>query len=373
MYVYKYSFNTVMVSSKKKILIVTTSLKNGGAERFVVNLSNLLSCSQYEVHVVTITNSIDYDLNVKVLNLGTFKENHNFVYGKIKSFIVFKDYIKKNKFDFIIDNRTRTRSLIEIIYQFLLYRRIKVIYMVHSAKIENYFPVNRLVRKIIDHRVYKIVSVSEKITKKIKDKYGFKSETIYNPVSIPKFHEESHVLLSLPEKFILFYGRLDNDVKNFDLLIEAYQKSRLKTKNVKLIILGDGKDQDYITSKIDRLGLSNEIVCLPKQSNPFFIVEKAIFTVLTSKYEGFPSVLVESLRLGVPVVSVDCESGPSEIIVDGFNGLLVENNNVGILSSAMNRMVEDDFLYQNCKKNSKNSVSHLSFEVISEYWKEILK
>lgn len=362
-----------MVSPKKKILIVTTSLKNGGAERFVVNLSNLLSSLQYEVHIVTITNGIDYDISVEVLNLGIIKENHHFFYGKIKSFIVFNNYLKKNKFDFIIDNRTRTRSLVEIIYLFFLYSRIRVVYMVHSAKIENYFPANKWVRKIIYRRIYTIVSVSEKIAKKIKDRYTFKSDTIYNSVSIPEIHEESHVSLSLLEKFILFYGRLENEVKNFDLLIEAYQQSRLKAKNIKLMILGDGKDKDYIVNKIDRLGLSSEILCLPKQVNPFFIVEKAIFTVLTSKYEGFPSVLVESLALGVPVVSVDCESGPSEIIINEFNGLLVENNNVESLCLAMNRMVEDNILYQNCKKNSKNSVSHLSFEMISEHWKEILK
>jgi glycosyltransferase involved in cell wall biosynthesis len=69
---------------------------------------------------------------------------------------------------------------------------------------------------------------------------------------------------------------------------------------------------------------------LPFNSNPFDIVQNARFTVLTSHYEGFPMSMVESLALGTPVVAVDCNSGPREIVIDEYNGLLVENYNVKI-------------------------------------------
>jgi glycosyltransferase involved in cell wall biosynthesis len=81
------------------------------------------------------------------------------------------------------------------------------------------------------------------------------------------------------------------------------------------------------------------VTILPFNSNPFDIVQNARFTVLTSHYEGFPMSIVESLALGTPVVAVDCNSGPREIVIDEYNGLLVENYNVKNLAAAFNRMI----------------------------------
>jgi glycosyltransferase involved in cell wall biosynthesis len=77
------------------------------------------------------------------------------------------------------------------------------------------------------------------------------------------------------------------------------------------------------------------VTILPFNSNPFDIVQNARFTVLTSHYEGFPMSIVESQALGTPVVAVDCNSGPREIVIDEYNGLLVENYNAINLAAAL--------------------------------------
>ncbi len=87
-----------------------------------------------------------------------------------------------------------------------------------------------------------------------------------------------------------------------------------------------------------------------------------MFTVLTSRYEGFPRSILESLALGTPVISVDCKSGPNEIIQNNLNGLLIENDNSEALAQAMNLLFEDKELYLQCKNNSKLSVIDFSEE-----------
>jgi glycosyltransferase involved in cell wall biosynthesis len=82
--------------------------------------------------------------------------------------------------------------------------------------------------------------------------------------------------------------------------------------------------------------------------------------------------LIESLAAGTPVISVDCESGPNEIVQHGINGLLVENHKPEALANAMNLFMADENLYRNCKNNAKQSVELLSLNAIAQAWQELL-
>jgi glycosyltransferase involved in cell wall biosynthesis len=218
-----------------------------------------------------------------------------------------------------------------------------------------------------------MVAVSEEIRQRIQLEYGFNQvRTIYNCLSKSASIENQNTL-KLPQKYILFFGRIEDKIKNISLLIDGYNQSKLVQKNIKLVVLGDGSDVLKLQEYVNKLQLSEFIEFRPFVPNPSSIIKNAIFSVLTSQYEGFPMVLIESLSLGTPVVSVDCKSGPKEVIQNEMNGLLVENHNPKALAKAFNRLIEDRWLFSHCKQNTKKSIEKFSADIISKSWLNLLK
>jgi glycosyltransferase involved in cell wall biosynthesis len=359
-----------MASVPKKIAIVTTSLANGGAERVAANLSVMFNQLGFDVHVICINNAIDYDFSGQLYNLGIKVPTKGWL-RKIQKAILLKRYLKANQISIVIDNRTRPVFWREVVYKWV-YQNRNVIYMIHSFKLENYLPKSFSLARFLYAKNTQFVTVSQAIAQEIQRKYGFKKvQTIYN--SIPDFTASQAVPTTESVPYILFFGRLDNSVKNFTLLLEAYKQSGLAKVGVQLKIMGDGPDASFILKQINQLELIDFVAILPFQSEPFAVIQLAKFTVLSSQYEGFPMALVESLALGVPVVSVDCQSGPAELIQSGENGLLVPNHNLQALADAMYELQTNTALYEKCKNNAQKSVEHLSLNSISLSWNNLLE
>lgn len=355
-------------TNKKKICIVVSSLGRGGAERSSALLSVMLNNLGHEVHIISVLNYIEYDFKGILLNLGELKDKDDSVFGRFKRFLVFRSYVKKHNFDVIIDNRTRSPIFREIFISLCIYNLAKTIFVVRSFKLEKYFPKNRFIAKQLYRKSAKMVGVSKEIISEIKNLYQLDNSTcIYNPK--PNLIESS---LQTPTNYILAYGRLKDEVKNFSFLIKSYAKSKLPSEEVKLLILGDGEDKDKLKSLVKQMDLTDKVLFKGFEENPYSFIKNAKYVCLTSKFEGFPRVLIESLSIGTPVVSVNCKSGPKEIIQHGVNGLLVENYETEEFANAMNSFIFDETLYKICKSNAQNSITHLSLETIAQEWDKLI-
>lgn len=132
---------------------------------------------------------------------------------------------------------------------------------------------------------------------------------------------------------ILAVGRLVY-AKEFGALIHAF-KRLIGRRRARLVIVGDGPLRPELTTLVETLGLEG-LVSLPGfLENPFPILRRASAFALSSRWEGFPSALVEAMVLNVPVVSTDCHSGPREILDDGRLGRLVPVGDIDAMSSAL--------------------------------------
>jgi glycosyltransferase involved in cell wall biosynthesis len=152
-------------------------------------------------------------------------------------------------------------------------------------------------------------------------------ETIYNPVINDRMLANAkepveHDWFNASEiPVILGVGKLEQQ-KDFPNLIRAFAKVR-QTRPARLVILGWGPDKSELEILIQTLGLDADVALLGYVENPYAYMTKSSVFVLSSAWEGLPTVLIEAMALGIPVVSTDCESGPAEILAGGKYGYLI--------------------------------------------------
>ena len=352
-----------MTNSPKKpikVALVGYKLADGGLERVFGNTTKLLHDAGIEVHTLVLEKKIEYEFGGELVSFGN--------YSKFLKYFKLRNYLQKQQFDYVIDFRHRINPKMEWVFLNFIYKNFKTAYTVHSSKLSTYLTENQFVSNKILQKTNKIVAVSNFIKQEIESKFSNNSvEVIYNAIDMNSFVASE----TLPFDYIISVGRLVQ-LKQFDQLIESYSKSVLPEKNIHLIILGTGEEQISLENKITDLNLNDNVHLLGFKDNVWDYISNAKFLVLSSKYEGFPMAILEALCLGIPAVSFDCESGPSEMIQNNFNGILVQNQNFTELTNKLNIFVEDEILYQNCKNNASLSVLKFQSNVIVKQWLQLL-
>jgi glycosyltransferase involved in cell wall biosynthesis len=187
-----------------------------------------------------------------------------------------------------------------------------------------------------------IVAVSKGVAEDLKTLTGLPKDrihTIYNPVILPDLLERSQEPIDHPwfkpgePPVILGVGRLEAQ-KDFPTLIRAFARIR-QVLPARLMIIGWGPDRPKLESLIQELGIEADVDLPGFIGNPVPYMTKASVFALSSAWEGLPTVLIEAMAVGVPVVSTNCESGPDEILNHGQYGVLVPVGDDQILADAI--------------------------------------
>ena len=164
-------------------------------------------------------------------------------------------------------------------------------------------------------------------------------QVIYNPIVTSDLLKKSEAPLEHPwfgsgePPVILGVGRLTAQ-KAFDVLITAFSQVR-KTQQARLLILGEGEERPMLEALVKQLGLEQDIALPGFVSNPYSYMAHASLFVLSSRWEGLPTVLVEAMSVGTPVIATDCPSGPREILRNGQYGPLVPVDDSTALARAI--------------------------------------
>lgn len=187
-----------------------------------------------------------------------------------------------------------------------------------------------------------VVAVSQGVADDLAATTGLRRsriQIIYNPVITQDLREKAQKPLEHPwfqdgqPPVLVAVGRLTAQ-KDYPNLLQAFALVH-QSRRVRLVILGEGEERQALEKMIQELGLAEDVSLPGFVDNPYpYMVHAAVY-VLSSRWEGLPTVLIEALYCGTPIVSTDCPSGPREILKDGLFGRLAPVGNSEMLAAAI--------------------------------------
>jgi GalNAc-alpha-(1->4)-GalNAc-alpha-(1->3)-diNAcBac-PP-undecaprenol alpha-1,4-N-acetyl-D-galactosaminyltransferase len=173
-------------------------------------------------------------------------------------------------------------------------------------------------------------------------------------------------------KQILAVGRLNDYLKGFDRLIEAFAK--IKDKEWILIFAGGDEEGEELKGQARKLGVLDRIRFLGKVKEIDEVFAQAGIFVITSRSEGFPNALCEAMAAGLPCISFDFIAGPRDIITDDYNGILVENGNIELLAEEMDFLIEHELERKRLGQNALQIRNMLDADkIVKKYLDFIVK
>lgn len=345
-----------------KICIVLRDItERGGGERVCANLANALS-QKHQIRIISFyqkfsSPSYEINQNIKLHYLSRGGENKWGVVGKIFRKIFYRYFLtyKAGKIfandEIILAN---DRALASILKQ----KNKKYIRLWHLN-----FPKRHKNLSFFDALVV------------LSNKELLKWQKIHhNVVVIPNF------LPFIPadttnweQKSILSVGRMDKgDQKGFLRLIDIFAIIAFKYPQWKLCIVGEGILKQEILKKINQYSLQQQVVIKPFTQEIINEYLQASFYVMSSYFEGFPLVLLESGSLGLPSVAFDIYSGPSDIIQNEKTGFLIEDGNLREFANKMEILIQDQSRREGMGKAAKQNMKNLfSQEVVIMNWENL--
>lgn len=344
----------------------------GGTERVGLRLANALVERGYNVHMVSYDAKANRpffhcDERIKLWcildNIFHRRFRWHFWYGAYR----FRKYLKRNKIDVVIDidtfNALWTAPAIKG-------TDIKWISWDHFNYSYCAGELRKKALQLVHNQANALVLISKADRETYLRETAFKPDflkQIYNPLSFEVDHPIDHS----KQKKVIAMGRIAPQ-KGFDLLLEAWKTVEKQVPDWQLEIVCGYGDYEALEQEARDMGLRNVVCTGPTKDVQGKMSSAAIFA-LSSRFEGFGLVLTEAAICSVPAVSFDCPCGPNEIITDGYDGLLVEPENVPQFAEKLITLMKDDELRVQMGRNAYTSAHRFSMNTILPQWMELIE
>jgi len=363
----------------------------GGEERVLLNVLKNLVELNYDVDLLITWNHKENNL---FENEIPKKVNYEFLFNNYdgKSKIIKEIYrlrakltylkkvekiIKEKKYDIVIDYSSNLLkySNLDIKVPVFAWIHFSLTFGEHlnTDKIEKYKKQYKKYEKILAicdtmrDEFVKILGMDEK-----------KVELVYNPIDLETIRKKAETIDKkyenyLKQDYFLQVSRL-TEQKQPEHLVDIYYKLKQQGIKEKLYFIGNGEKIELIKQKIREYNLENDVVLLGQIENPYPFFKNAKLFVHTAKYEGLPTVLLESLTLGTPVVAYDCPTGPKDILGQNSEyGKLIPLNDKDTFVEKVYELMNKNEKYENYRKLSLVRANDFSMENNKAKLKELIE
>lgn len=383
----------------KKILFVISTLNTGGAQRAFANMSQGLPDGWQADFLLNDAENICYSYRGNIVSLGMKPQR-----DKTKITYQLKVFIKRYR---TLKRLKRSGEYAACISGLASANAVNVLtgkkncktiisFRIFLSKVVTGDGIKGWIKKIstkwLANRADYVIAVSESMRQDLVQNFGVgqqKAYTIYNgypleqikKMALEPLNEEEKKWFQNADQIVTTVGRLDEQ-KDHKCLIEAFRKVVDLNPNTRLLILGEGSLRNELQEFIGELGLEQNVVLCGFQTNPYKLVAHSDCFILSSLYEGFPNTLAESLCLGIPAISTDCDSGAREILAPdteiaykikdsiemGEYGVLCPVGDGEQMAKAMATILNDSDLQNHYKKKSLERANQLSIDKMMEKW-----
>ena len=366
-----------MEKNQKRLIIFMPSIEGGGVEKNLFIISNFLSKSIKNLTLITFDNAFNKQFSKKIRIINYKKKTNKKFTKYFKYFmcliILFKEILKNNSTSVISFQANIYAIILSIILRFNIIIRSNAS---PSGWTKNL--IKNFLFKIFFKFPRAIIVNSYDFKKEIDKKFNIKSVLIYNPLN------KTEILKKSKEKinFVLFKNKRSiklintsrfTDQKDHLTLLKAFKKIQKKI-NIELLLIGYGVNKNNIINFINKNKLKKKIKVLNFQKNPYKFINESDIFVLTSRFEGLPNVLLESLTLKKLIISTDCPTGPREILANGRYGFLFKTQDYKKLSELIIKCSKSKNNYQNKRLLGYKSLNRFDEKANSKkYLNEILK
>lgn len=339
--------------SPGRILFIAPTLEGGGSGRVLLNVAELFIDLGYEAHVLVLKDMIDFDVDerirLRVLAIPEAISKHKLL-QHLAFTVFFRFYLcRHGPFALILSNyQSRYRFAPDAVAE-------RLFFWIHAdywSDIAALLPTRpdkarremARIRKFYDHR--HLIAVSEAAKGALLEGNEVEPKTcrvIYNPFDFRKIRAMAEERVeNLPVgDYIIHVAKFDR-YKRHDILLDAF---RQLAPPIQLVLLT--REHDDLRALIDRFDLRDRVIVAGFQKNPYPWIRRAKLLVLSSdSREALPTVLIEALILGTPVVSTDCPTGPREILADSLARWLVPVNESGAMAEKMREALAGDYLIE---------------------------
>lgn len=354
---------------KIKVLVITSKLVYGGAEKMIAFLANSLSQNGYEVIVYSYEGtSSNYPLDKSIQFIPEDNIQKNYYTRRFMQAFQVRRKIKSTRPDIVISFLTN-QNVFSVLGT--AFTNIPVIISERGDPFTN----RDLVSKI-KYSFYKfadlIVFQTEGAQRFFNNTIKSKSCVIPNPVTCTNLKVLQP--FNKRDNKIAFVGRFVIQQKRQDIMVEAFKKVHSIHKELKLVFYGDGEDMPIIRKMVAQYNLSDNVIFAGKVDNVQKHILSAKMFVLTSDFEGIPNALIEAMSAGLPVISTDCSPGGARLLIkNNKNGLIVPTGDANSIADSILFLLDNSELADQYGAEAKKITDTFSPKKIIEMWDESIK